>query len=76
MFFSTIIFFLEKDETDSPFTSIPSAYWWCIVTVSFSLRILYGKYFQMTTVGYGDSVPTTAVGKIVASAAIMCGVLV
>ena len=30
----------------------------------------------MTTVGYGDSVPSTAMGKIIASAAIMSGVLV
>uniref|UniRef100_A0A914CIZ9 Uncharacterized protein n=1 Tax=Acrobeloides nanus TaxID=290746 RepID=A0A914CIZ9_9BILA len=62
VFFSTMIYFLEKDEEGTPFTSIPAAYWWCIVT--------------MTTVGYGDAVPATTMGKIIASAAIMCGVLV
>uniref|UniRef100_A0A914XDC6 Uncharacterized protein n=1 Tax=Plectus sambesii TaxID=2011161 RepID=A0A914XDC6_9BILA len=62
VFFSTMIYFLENDEPDTPFTSIPAAYWWCIVT--------------MTTVGYGDVVPSSTAGKIVASAAIMCGVLV
>uniref|UniRef100_A0A915EN19 Uncharacterized protein n=1 Tax=Ditylenchus dipsaci TaxID=166011 RepID=A0A915EN19_9BILA len=62
VFFSTMIYFLEKDEDGTPFTSIPAAYWWCIVT--------------MTTVGYGDVVPATTMGKIVASAAIMSGVLV
>ncbi|KAL7076528.1 hypothetical protein ACQ4LE_004822 [Meloidogyne hapla] len=62
VFFSTMIYFLEKDEKSSPFTSIPAAYWWCIVT--------------MTTVGYGDVVPATTMGKIIASAAIMSGVLV
>uniref|UniRef100_A0A0N5ALN7 BTB domain-containing protein n=1 Tax=Syphacia muris TaxID=451379 RepID=A0A0N5ALN7_9BILA len=62
VFFSTVIYFLEKDEDGTPFTSIPAAYWWCIVT--------------MTTVGYGDAVPATSMGKVVASAAIMCGVLV
>uniref|UniRef100_A0A915PNH0 BTB domain-containing protein n=1 Tax=Setaria digitata TaxID=48799 RepID=A0A915PNH0_9BILA len=62
VFFSTVIYFLEKDEDGTPFTSIPAAYWWCIVT--------------MTTVGYGDAVPATTMGKIIASAAIMCGVLV
>jgi hypothetical protein len=34
IFFSTIIYFLEKDEESTPFTSIPSAYWWCIVTMT------------------------------------------
>ncbi|KAE9553837.1 hypothetical protein FO519_002967 [Halicephalobus sp. NKZ332] len=62
VFFSTMIYFLEKDEEGTPFTSIPAAYWWCIVT--------------MTTVGYGDAVPATTMGKVIASAAIMCGVLV
>ncbi|VDN06566.1 unnamed protein product [Thelazia callipaeda] len=62
VFFSTMIYFLEKDEVETPFTSIPAAYWWCIVT--------------MTTVGYGDAVPATTMGKIIASVAIMCGVLV
>ena len=27
VFFSTMIYFLEKDEKGSPFTSIPAAYW-------------------------------------------------
>ncbi|KAL3095984.1 hypothetical protein niasHS_005743 [Heterodera schachtii] len=62
VFFSTMIYFLEKDELSTPFVSIPAAYWWCIVT--------------MTTVGYGDVVPATTMGKVIASAAIMCGVLV
>lgn len=29
VFFSTVIYFLEKDEEGTPFTSIPAAYWWC-----------------------------------------------
>lgn len=49
-------------EEPSPFTSIPSAFWWFIVTA--------------TTVGYGDTVPTTTGGKCVAMVAMLVGVLV
>ncbi|GMT18846.1 hypothetical protein PFISCL1PPCAC_10143, partial [Pristionchus fissidentatus] len=62
IFFSTLVYFLEKDEPNTQFYSIPAACWWCIVT--------------MTTVGYGDLTPTTVPGKLVATGAIACGVLV
>uniref|UniRef100_A0AC35FNJ4 Uncharacterized protein n=1 Tax=Panagrolaimus sp. PS1159 TaxID=55785 RepID=A0AC35FNJ4_9BILA len=62
IFFSTLVYFLEKDEPTSGFHSIPAACWWCIVT--------------MTTVGYGDLTPVTVAGKLVATGAIACGVLV
>ncbi|PAV89482.1 hypothetical protein WR25_03407 isoform A [Diploscapter pachys] len=59
IFFSTLVYFLEKDEPGSQFYSIPAACWWCIVT--------------MTTV---DLTPITVPGKLVATGAIACGVLV
>ena len=46
------------DET-SQFTSIPQAMYWAIVT--------------MTTVGYGDIVPQTTVGKVMSAALILLG---
>ncbi|HEX3220342.1 MAG TPA: ion transporter, partial [Candidatus Limnocylindria bacterium] len=43
-------YLLERDLQPETFGSIPSALWWAIVTV--------------TTTGYGDEVPGTALGRI------------
>jgi len=46
----SIMFMLEGDAQPEVFTSIPAAIWWALVT--------------LTTVGYGDMVPVTVLGKI------------
>eukprot|EP00931_Biecheleriopsis_adriatica_P103501 TRINITY_DN78326_c0_g1_i1.p1 TRINITY_DN78326_c0_g1~~TRINITY_DN78326_c0_g1_i1.p1 ORF type:complete len:713 (+),score=125.50 TRINITY_DN78326_c0_g1_i1:69-2207(+) len=49
-------------EELSPFDSIPSAFWWTVVTI--------------TTVGYGDHVPHTPWGKTVGGVAMLYGTVI
>ncbi|XP_017349190.1 potassium voltage-gated channel subfamily D member 2 isoform X2 [Ictalurus punctatus] len=60
--FATVMFYAEKGSNSSKFTSIPAAFWYTIVT--------------MTTLGYGDMVPKTIMGKIFGSVCSLSGVLV
>ncbi|XP_077373800.1 A-type voltage-gated potassium channel KCND2 isoform X3 [Festucalex cinctus] len=60
--FATVMFYAEKGSAASKFTSIPAAFWYTIVT--------------MTTLGYGDMVPKTIVGKVFGSICSLSGVLV
>ena len=46
---------------ESPYKSIPASFWWCVVT--------------LMTVGYGDNVPVTSAGKLIASLTMVCSVL-
>ncbi|MEO5602998.1 MAG: ion transporter [Cyclobacteriaceae bacterium] len=47
---STLMFYVENEAQPKVFSSIPASMWWGIET--------------LTTVGYGDMLPTTAYGKI------------
>jgi len=58
--FSTLEYYAERAVENTAFTSIPKAMWWCIVTI--------------TTVGYGDMYPVTAIGRIIAGFAMLSGV--
>ncbi|RUS29971.1 hypothetical protein BC938DRAFT_480003 [Jimgerdemannia flammicorona] len=58
----SLIFMLLLGPYISAFDSIPSAFWFVIVTI--------------TTTGYGDMVPTTFIGKLITFPAMMFGVLV
>jgi voltage-gated potassium channel len=52
-------YFLERDVQPATFGSVPAALWWAIAT--------------LTTVGYGDVVPITPLGRLVAALVMICG---
>ena len=59
--FATVMYAVEHDVQPDKFGTIPLAMWWAIVTLG--------------TVGYGDVIPVTAIGKTVASFAIVGGLM-
>ncbi|XP_069505812.1 potassium voltage-gated channel subfamily V member 2-like [Ambystoma mexicanum] len=59
--FSALMHSVEHDVPGTNFTSIPVAWWWAAVSLS--------------TVGYGDTVPDTALGRVVAFLCISFGII-
>ncbi|XP_054836273.1 potassium voltage-gated channel subfamily V member 2-like [Eublepharis macularius] len=59
--FSALMHSVEHDVPGTNFTSIPDAWWWAAVSLS--------------TVGYGDTVPDTVLGRMVAFACISFGII-
>ena len=65
--FSSLIYFAEKNTYNESsgqysFKSIPDAFWWCMVT--------------LMTVGYGDAVPETPIGRLIATATMLSSIII
>ena len=56
------MYLTEGSVQQEDFGSIPRCLWWSVVTV--------------TTVGYGDTYPVTAIGKLIAALTAICGIAV
>jgi voltage-gated potassium channel len=59
---ATLAYFVEEEAQPQDFSSIPSALWWAIVT--------------LTTTGYGDVVPKTGLGRMIGGVLMVCGIAV
>ena len=53
VFSSSVMYLVEHKEANTQFTSVPAAMWWGMMTI--------------TTIGYGDMYPITALGKVIGS---------
>ncbi len=62
IFASSLMYHVEHEAQPEAFSSIPTSMWWGIVT--------------LTTIGYGDTYPVTAAGKVVAAGVAVLGIAV
>jgi voltage-gated potassium channel len=56
---SVAVFLLERDVQPAAFGSLPATLWWAVAT--------------LTTTGYGDVVPVTPLGRLIAALVMICG---
>ena len=56
---SVAVYYLERDVQPATFGNVPAALWWAVVT--------------LTTTGYGDVVPITPLGRMVAALVMISG---
>ncbi|KSV75427.1 MULTISPECIES: cyclic nucleotide-gated ion channel [unclassified Sinorhizobium] len=57
---SLFAYLIERDIQPDKFGSIPQAMWWAVVTLS--------------TTGYGDEIPMSFAGRVLAGLVMMCGI--
>ena len=57
---AALMYFAESRAQPEVFSSIPASMWWSVVT--------------LTTVGYGDTVPMTGVGRLLAAVIAVLGI--
>jgi len=57
---SSLLYFAEHNAQPTVFSSIPASIWWAVVTI--------------TSVGYGDMVPITILGKTLTAVIALCGI--
>jgi voltage-gated potassium channel len=57
----SLMYFAEAEAQPDKFGSIPRALWWAIIT--------------MTTIGYGDTYPVTALGRVLGGVIAIAGVM-
>lgn len=57
---STLMYYIEHDDQPEQFASIGDSFWWAIAT--------------LTTVGYGDVYPVTALGKLLSGIIALIGI--
>ena len=57
---SSLMYFAEHDDQPDVFPNIPATMWWSVVT--------------LTTVGYGDTYPVTAIGQTIAAIIAILGI--
>jgi voltage-gated potassium channel len=62
LFSATLMYYIEGDAQPDKFGSVPESAWWAIAT--------------LTTVGYGDATPVTALGKLVGGFTMVVGLCV
>jgi len=56
---SVAVYYLEREAQPQTFGNVPAALWWAVAT--------------LTTTGYGDVVPVTPLGRMVAAVVMICG---